>query len=92
MTEPAQPGPLEQLRSAWGDPTPTIISVTQRRVHIAAELVALFVVAPLSILLATRRELPMGLRVLSAIAGLGTLAVDGWLASRYLLQTDWIKK
>ena len=60
------------------------ITESQRRVHIAAEAVALAVVAPFTFWLATRRELPTAARALSAAIGATTLVVDGVLISRYL--------
>lgn len=53
--------------------------MTTRQLHIIGELLGLFVAAPFSIYMATRRELPIGLRVLNGVAGVGTAAIDGWL-------------
>lgn len=60
------------------------ISEAQRRVHIVAETAALAVVAPFTVWLATRKELPVGVRALSAAIGATTLVVDGLLLDRFL--------
>ena len=56
------------------------ISSTQRGVHVAAETLALFVVAPFLLYVATRdRKLTSVEKGLVATAAIGTLVVDGWL-------------
>jgi hypothetical protein len=60
------------------------ISETQRRVHIVSEAAALAVVAPFTLWLATRRELPTPVRALSGAIGVTTLVVDGLLLTRFL--------
>jgi hypothetical protein len=61
-----------------------LISDKQRRLHMRSELLAVLVVAPFSFWLASRRELPRGARVAAGVLGVATLAVDGYLLSRYL--------
>lgn len=60
------------------------ITEPQRRAHIASEAVALAVVAPFTLWLATRRELPVAARALSGVIGATTLVVDGVFIARYL--------
>ena len=60
-----------------------VVSDRQRLVHVAAEAVAVFAVAPFMVYLATRRELPDWARAVSALVAAGTLAVDGGLLWRY---------
>jgi hypothetical protein len=60
------------------------VSRAQRRVHIASELAAVAIVAPLALTLAWRDGLPGPLRVAFLAVGLGTLAIDGWLALRWI--------
>ena len=55
------------------------IPEAQRRVHIATEALALIVVAPFSLWLATRKDLPPLARVTAGAIGVGTLLVDGAL-------------
>lgn len=62
----------------------TCITEQQRRVHVAAETVALLAVAPLLLWVATQRQLPDWARMGAGVAGVGTLLVDGWLLSKYL--------
>jgi hypothetical protein len=59
------------------------VSEKQKTVHQVSEAVAVFLVTPFMIWLATREELPDWARVTSGAVALGTLAVDGWLLCRY---------
>lgn len=60
------------------------ITEGQRKAHIASEAAALAVVAPFSLWLATRKELPVAARALSGVIGVTTLAIDGVFIARYL--------
>lgn len=60
------------------------ITEPQRRAHIASEAAALAVVVPFTLWLATRRELPVAARALSAAIGATSLVIDGVFLARYL--------
>jgi hypothetical protein len=63
--------------------TEVCISPEQRRVHVAGEVLAVAVVAPLLLYVAATTKDPVA-RSVSLAVGLGTLAVDSWLLWRWL--------
>ena len=73
--------PLGYLGQA---PPPTCIPDDQREVHIIAESVAVFAVAPFMFWLSAQKALPEWARGVSFVVGAGTVAVDGWLLWKYV--------
>jgi hypothetical protein len=62
----------------------TCISAEQKAIHTTSETVAVLAVAPFMIWLATQKGLPDWARAMSAVIGVGTIAIDGWLLTKYL--------
>jgi len=76
--------PLRRYTRRVGD-RGTYVSSTQRRVHVAAEVLAVLAVAPFMLYAATReRELRPAEKGLLATAAVGTLVLDSWLLYRFM--------
>lgn len=60
------------------------ISPSQRKLHTAAETLALFLVVPFMAYLAQSKRLPGWARATAGLVGLSTLVVDGYLLYRYI--------
>jgi type IV secretory pathway TrbD component len=64
------------------------IPEAQRQVHVAAETAALVLVVPFLGWIAAQRGLAPWARWTAGAVALGTLAVDGWLLSKYATAGD----
>lgn len=62
---------------------PIVVTEGQRNLHVSSEAVAVFAVAPFMFWLAFQ-DLPKWARRTSAVIGLGTVLVDGYLLLQYL--------
>ena len=59
------------------------IEDTQRSLHVTAETIAVFAVAPFMFYLSAQSALPTWSRVASGLIGAATVAIDGWLLLKY---------
>lgn len=59
------------------------INPQQQRLHVASELVAVLLVAPVTLYMASKATDPTT-RAIGMAIGIGTLAVDGWLLLRWI--------
>jgi hypothetical protein len=58
--------------------------LTQWRVHVISETLAVLIVVPFSVYVASRKQLPAWARVVAGGIGVATLLVDGYLLTRNL--------
>lgn len=60
----------------------TFLGLDVDSAHVVFQTAGLLLAGPVSLVAASRKELPTGLRGALAVIGLGTMAIDGWLLYR----------